>query len=212
MKTLCIFGKASTAIEIAETAALVVPDFDVYLVIRNEEKPENDKMICDKDLPVLVDNREGEHRFIVPFADGDGRMSCTSFALGLGLVPMTIIHPTSIVSPSATVGEGCYIAPGAIISSNATLAPHSILNLNATFGHDAVAGEHLVVNPGAAISGNVLIGQRVLVGANSFIAAGLSIGDDCRIDALTYVGRDLEPNQLCTSRQMKVFARPKRDE
>ena len=207
MKTFCIFGKKGTAIEIAETAKDVVPDWEIFFVIRDEEESESNRMVRDSDLAELLRKRVGDSRFIIPFSDGSGRMRCKEFAEELGLWPMSVIHPRAIVSPSAVVGRGCYLAPGVVVSSNAKVAPNSILNLNATFGHDAVSGEHMVVNPGAAISGGVTIGDRVLIGANSFVAAGVTVGNDCRVDALTYVGRDLEENQLCTSREMRLYPR-----
>jgi len=211
MRTLCIFGKKSTAIEIAETARLTAPEWDLHFVIRDHEELENNWMVRDSDLSAFLAKRVGDTRFIIPFANAPDRVRCAAHAEELGLWPMTIIHPRAWVSPSATVGPGCYLAPGAIVSSGARLGHHSILNLNATFGHDTKSGRHFIANPGAAISGSATIGDRVLVGANAFLAAGITVGDDCRIDAMTQVVRDLEPNHLCTSRQMKVYPRRSED-
>lgn len=64
-----------------------------------------------------------------------------------------------------------------------------------------------MINTGAAISGNCQLGDRVWVGANSFIFQGCKVGDDTRIDALTYVARDIDPGMLVTSRTMNVYPR-----
>ena len=209
MKTLCIFGKASTAVEIAEAAREVARDWERFFVIRDHEEPDGERMIRDRDLAAFLAGRAGDFRFVIPFANGEERASRTAFAEELGLRPMTIRHPRAWVSPSATVGPGSYLAPGAMVSAGARLADHSILNLNATFGHDSRGGRHLVVNPGAAVSGDVSIGEGVLVGANAFLAAGISVGDGCRIDALAHVARDLPAGQLATSRRLDVY--PRRD-
>lgn len=209
MRTLCVFGKESTATEIAETVRMVARDWELRFVIRDHEEPSGPDMMRDADLPAFLRKRVGDTRYIIPFADGAARARSVAYAEELGLWPMTIIHPRSVVSPSASVGTGCYLAPGAILSSGAKLGSHSILNLNATFGHDSRAGRHFVANPGAAISGRVTIGERVLVGANAFLGQGISVGDDCRIDALSHVARDLPPGHLCTSRSLRVY--PRRD-
>lgn len=208
-RTLCIFGKESTATEIAETARVVAADWEVVFVIRDNEEPTSERMLRDSELAGFLNKKVGDSRFIIPFANGESRVKLVTFAEELGLWPMTLIHPRSIISPSAKIGPGSYIAPGAVVSSNAVLGHHSILNLNVTFGHDSQVGRHFVANPGAAISGGVTTGERVLVGANAFLAAGITVGDGCRIDALTYVGRDLPPEQLCTSRSLQVY--PRRD-
>ncbi len=210
-RTLCVFGKESTAVEIAEAARLAAPDWEVVFVIRDREEVGGPDMVRDRDLPGFLKDRFGDRRFIIPFADGTERTKMVSYAEELGLWPMTVIHPRAYVSPSAKVGPGCYLAPGAIVSSRAALAHHCILNLNVTFGHDSVAGRHFVANPGAAVSGRVTLGERVLAGANSFLAAGITVGDDCRIDALTHVARDIPANQLCTSRTLRMVPRREND-
>jgi len=206
-RTLCVFGKESTAIEIAEAVRLAAPDWEVFFVIRDEEEPDGERMIRDGDLPGFLKQRFGDSRFIIPFSDGEARVGMVAYAEELGLWPMTVIHPRACVSPSATIGPGCYLAAGAVVSSRAALAHHCILNLNATFGHDSRAGRHFVANPGAAISGRVTLGERTLVGANAFLAAGITVGDGSRIDALTHVGRDVPSNQLCTSRSLRMVPR-----
>ena len=81
------------------------------------------------------------------------------------------------------------------------------MNIGVSVGHDAVVGDDCIFNPGARISGHCQIGSRTLFGANSFIFQGRTVGEDCAIDALTYIDRDIEDKKPCTSNVggMKVF-------
>jgi carbonic anhydrase/acetyltransferase-like protein (isoleucine patch superfamily) len=118
----------------------------------------------------------------------------------IGWKPITIVHPTAFVSPSAQLAAGIFVGPMAVISTNAVIAKHSIVHLHSSIGHDSVVGEYSVVLPGARISGAARIGDRVLIGSNAFVNAGVRIGNDCQVDALTYVSRDLEAGHLLSVR------------
>jgi carbonic anhydrase/acetyltransferase-like protein (isoleucine patch superfamily) len=120
----------------------------------------------------------------------------------------TIIHPTAVISPSATIDAGVFIGPLAVVSSEARIGAHSIVHIHASVGHDCVVGSFCSILPGARLSGNARIGDRVLIGSNAFIGAGLNVGDDCRIDALSYVGRAIPPGYLVSPRLPRPVKRP----
>ena len=118
----------------------------------------------------------------------------------IGWKPFTVVHPSAIISPSARLGEGVFVGPLAIVSTKAIVGDHCIVHLHASIGHDAQIGEYSAILPGARISGSVVVGNRVLVGSNAFVNAGVRIGDDCQVDALTYVSRDLEDGHILSVR------------
>lgn len=206
---LFIFGGKSTALEIAETARLVQPDWMLCHVLgEEEEEPDVDEpAVRTGQLGDYLESNPGEHCYILSMAGWEIRSACLEQAREHSLAPATLIHPRAWVSPSARVEEGSYLAAGCRISARAVVGAHSMINYNVTYGHDTVSGSHLVVNPGAAIGGNVKLGERILVGANAFLFQGITVGDDCRIDALTHVASNIEAGQLCTSRRLKVLPR-----
>jgi sugar O-acyltransferase (sialic acid O-acetyltransferase NeuD family) len=208
--TLFIFGGKSTALEIAETTRLVHPNTQLIFVMGDQEERNRDNQIGISNLKKSASACSGEKRFIISMADPTLRQSALKAAVREDLQPLTLIHPQTIVSPSAIVDHGCYLAPGSVVSTESHIGPHTVLNYNITIGHHASTGEHCIINPGASIGGNVSLGNRVLVGSNSFIFQGTKVGDDCQIDALTYVRNDLPPRHLASSRQVKVFPRPDR--
>lgn len=204
---LFIFGAKSTALEIAETAAMAFPEWNIAHVADRNDASFPQSFVKDKDLQQYLSKVKGEKRFILSMADHDLRKHYLELARSLNLVPQTIVHPEATVSPSAKIGDGCYLAPGCRVSTKAIVGDHCLLNLNVSYGHHVQCGEHVCILPGAAISGEVILGDRVLVGANAFLYQGVKVADDCLIDALAYVGRDLASKTICTSRQFRTFPR-----
>ena len=190
MKTLLIIGGSSTAIEIRECADLFYHDkFEhIYNVIGDTETSSLPNVIHDCDIDKLL--VENDIAFIIGFTNQ--KLRRLFYDKLSQCAPVSIVHPTAVVSPSANIGEGSY---------------GCIINIGASIGHDAMIGDNCIINPGARISGNCSVGSRTLIGANAFIFQGKSIGADCAIDALTYIDRDIDEKKLCTSNVgvMKVY-------
>lgn len=93
-----------------------------------------------------------------------------SFDPGPDLAPG--IHPTAVIDPSASIGEGAAVGPfvvigaGVEIGAGARIAPHvsigrgtrlgrdALIHAGARFGHGVTAGDRLIVQPGAVIGGD----------------------------------------------------------
>lgn len=147
--------------------------------------------------------------FIAGVADIPLKMQVVATCKEAGWHPFTVIHPSAVVSSTAIIDAGSFVAPCAVVSAGAFVGKHSIVHIHASIGHDAKIGEYCSVLPGARISGNVQIGNRVLVGSNAFINAGIEVGADCQIDALTYVARSVGENMIVSARTMKPVPRIK---
>lgn len=204
---LLIFGIRSTALEIAELASWAEPEWRIVHVMGDQEEDFGQGAVRIGELDSFLKSQVEPVSGIISMADMSLRADCVGVMEAFGIPSASLIHPSATVSPAAQIGAGCYIGAGARVSVNAQVGAHSMLNLNVTYGHDSICGSHTVVNPGAAISGNVTIGNRVLVGANSFIHQGKAIGDDCQIDALTHVWRDMPNGHVATSRSLRVDRR-----
>ncbi|RMB63830.1 acetyltransferase [Dokdonia sinensis] len=100
-----------------------------------------------------------------------------------GKFTVAIIHPSAIVDPSATIGEGSVVMPGAIVNADAQIGKHCIINSGAVIEHDCVIGDFAHISPKAVLAGNVTIGAGVQVGLNASVIQGKSIGKDAIIGA-----------------------------
>lgn len=207
-KKLLIIGGKSTALEIYEVVLTCFENLysEIIFVIGNNESVNDDfKYIKDFELEDYLSRNSCN--YIISFANHSLRTKFEEIFNKFKINPVNVIHPSAIISSNSNIGKGNYIAAGSIISFNATVNNHNIINYNTTIGHDAYVGNHCIINPGARISGNVIIGDRVLIGTNSIIFQGLKVGNDCLIDALTYIDRDIDNNMICSSKQVKIFKR-----
>lgn len=200
-KILFIVGGHSTALEIREIFEQFYPDdYDaIYNVIGVGESCPLHNVIFDSDIKDYL-----ERHSAIYFCIGMSSIKLKNqfrllFQKNNG-IEVNCIHPTSIVSASARIGKGIYLAPYSVISSNAVIDDGTFVNIHASIGHDCHIGKDCCINPGARISGNVTIGDRTLIGANSCVYQGITVGEDCFIDAMTYIERDIDNAMMCTNR------------
>ena len=111
--------------------------------------------------------------------------------LGSETVFGTAIHPSAILSPHATVGEGSVVMQGAILQSCAKVGKHCIINTGASVDHDCILGDYVHISPHATLCGNVSVGEGSWIGAGTVIIPGIRIGKNCVIGAGSVVCKDI---------------------
>jgi len=103
----------------------------------------------------------------------------------------TVIHPATIVSASARIADGAFLAPGAIVNAEAEIGEGAILNTGASVDHDCRIGQCAHIAPGARLCGTVSVGARALVGSATAIIPGIRIGEGAIIGAGSVVIGDI---------------------
>lgn len=103
----------------------------------------------------------------------------------------TAIHPSAVVSPRATLGEGTVVMPGACINTCAVVGRHAIINTNASVDHDCVLADFVHISPGASLAGSVRVGEGTHIGTGASVIPGVTIGKWCTIGAGAVVIRDV---------------------
>lgn len=107
-----------------------------------------------------------------------------------------IIHPSSSVESSATIGEGNQIMQGAIIGSNVQIGDNCIINSGSIISHDAVIGNNVHIAPGAIIAGGVVIKDDTTIGMGCTIFLGLTIGKNVMILNGVNVFQNIKDNEI----------------
>lgn len=207
LDTLVIAGGKSTALEIEETARKLMPDLEITRFWGDvEERPT--ETLSESNLSDWLSRQTGKIGYILSMTHVPIRLGWLRRFEKAGLEPVNVIAPGVWISPSAKLGTGLYLAHGSVVSSGAEIRNHSMLNFQVVVGHDAVIGSHCALNPGASIGGGVKIGDGCVLGANSFVFQGKSIGERSKIDALTYVDRDIPPGSIVSSRGGRLRVLP----
>jgi sugar O-acyltransferase (sialic acid O-acetyltransferase NeuD family) len=119
---------------------------------------------------------------------------------------LSVKHPAAVVSLSAAVGDGSFLAAGAIVGPYATVGEHSIINHRAVVDHDCVVGDFCHIAPHVSLGGGVKIGHGVLVGAGAVILPGLSVGDAAIIGAGSVVTKNVESGVIVAGNPARIIS------
>lgn len=108
----------------------------------------------------------------------------------------TVIHPSAVISKTASIGRGSFIAAQAILGPETHIGEGSIINHSAVVDHEVTVGAYSHIAPHSTLGGNVTVGQRVLIGAGAVVLPGISVGDGAVIAAGAVVIKDVKENTL----------------
>src|SRR5690554_863008 len=126
--------------------------------------------------------------FAVTMGNNKMRHEIASKLRNLGAHTPNLIHPKAFISPSATLGQGCFIHLNAKISTNCTLGNDCVIDFNSLVAHHATLADACYMSSLAMVGSYCNIGERVLLGMNSLIIPlNLSIGNDCIVGAKSNV-------------------------
>jgi sugar O-acyltransferase (sialic acid O-acetyltransferase NeuD family) len=106
----------------------------------------------------------------------------------------TVIHPASVVEPSALLSSGAQVFPLAYVGSEASIGFGAIINTGAIVSHDCVVGDYANLSPGAILAGEVQVGEGALVGMGVTINLRTRIGRGARIGNSAVVKSDVPEN------------------
>lgn len=122
--------------------------------------------------------------------------------------PLPGVHPSAVVSPAATLGEGasvgahCVVEAGARVGARAVLMPGCYLGVQASVGDDSLLYPHVVVREECVVGDRCILHPGVVIGADGFGFAfdagryhkvpqvgNVVVGNDVEIGANTTVDR-----------------------
>lgn len=108
-----------------------------------------------------------------------------------GLEASTVVHPRSVISPEAKIGEGAVVLANAVINSGVRICENVIINTAAVVEHDTFLEAHVNIAPGAILGGEVHVGQGAHIGMGATVLQGVAVGDGAVIGAGAVVIDDI---------------------
>ena len=133
--------------------------------------------------------QHSDHRFLL--AIGSNRVRA-QLSRTLPVQWCTIIHPSAIVSPHASVGVGTVVMPRAVINASAAVGAHCIINTGSIVEHDCQIDDYAHISPGAALGGTVHIGAYTHIGIGACVRNNLFVCANCTVGAGAAVIRNIE--------------------
>jgi len=151
-------------------------------------------------LPVIADpaafEPEPGDALLLAIGIPEVRRRVAEDLLSRGAEFLTLIHPTAIVAPTASIGPGSIVCPCAIVSDAAHVGRFVLLNYQSSLGHDAAAGDFAVLSPYATLGGGASIGEDVFMGMHSSVGPGKRVGGRSKVSANSCALSDAPPNSL----------------
>jgi acetyltransferase EpsM len=114
--------------------------------------------------------------------------------LAKGAQFQTLIHPTALLSPSATIGAGCVISHNVSVGPKAVLGNFNLINSRCTIGHDTNIGNYNFLSPQVVTGGFAKIADENFIGTNAVLLPGISLGNFNTISAGMIVDKNVTDN------------------
>lgn len=118
---------------------------------------------------------------------------------------VSIIHPQSVVSTKAKLGEGVLILAGGIVNCDCVVDNGGIINTSSTLDHGGCMEPFASLLPGVSTGGNVKIGRESCVCIGATIIHNVVIGSYTVIGAGSVVLQDMPEKVLAYGIPAKVI-------
>lgn len=104
---------------------------------------------------------------------------------------VTLVHPSSVISLSATIEVGTVVMPNVVINAEAKIGNGVILNSGCIVEHECLIEDFVHISPNVALAGSVEVGEFTQVGIGTFVIQGKIIGSNCIIGAGSIVVKNI---------------------
>lgn len=134
-------------------------------------------------------------KWILCVGDLETRHQLLSALTPIASASTSIISTNAMVSTTAKVGVGTFVAPRALVHTAAIVGPHCILNTGCIIEHECQIGSNSHIAPGVTLGGRVRVGSNTLVGLGATVLPGVRIGSSSTVGAGAVVVRDVEDGE-----------------
>ncbi len=104
----------------------------------------------------------------------------------------TAIHPSAVISRTASVGAGTCVMPNVTVNSMSEIGEHCIINSGAVVEHDCKVADFVHLSPRVAIGGIVSIGELSHIGIGTSVVSEINICEKVIVGAGGAVNRDIK--------------------
>jgi len=190
-KRIAILGSGEWASQLAD---FIKSDMTLELAGFVDNKPVRGGVLCaDNEVVALFQEDAFDYLFIgIGYARFDLRKRLFEDFTRKQIPFATIIHPTAVVSPTATIGVGTFIGPCSLINKDVVLGNNVVVNSSVLLAHNTEVGNHSYIAGRAAIAGYSKIGECSFIGLNSTVKDHVWIADNTTIGCAANVVKNIE--------------------
>lgn len=148
----------------------------------------------------------GEIEIIIAVGEPAARKTLYDRVTEKGYRLGVVVHPTAVVSPTASLGQGAVVKDSVSISSGAVIGENVYVNGISLIGHGAEIGAHSQISSHAVIAGNTRVGSCVYVGVSACVRDHIEIGDNAVIAMGAVVMRSVRPGRTAMGNPAREIA------
>ncbi len=156
-------------------------------------------------LPSLR-SKYGVEAVYCPLGNNKLRVKFLSYAKELGYKTPNYIHPSVIISPNVTIGEGVYILLGTTIMPYTTINNYVMISMGVHLAHHSILEDGVFLSTGCNFGASITAHKYAYCGISSTIMTGINeLGENCLIGAGAVVINDVENNAVVAGVPAKVI-------
>ena len=141
-----------------------------------------------------------------PLGNNKLRAKFLRLAKELGYKTPNYVHPSVIISPNVTIGDGVYILLGTTIMPHTTIKDYVMISMGVHLAHHVVLEEGVFLSTGCNFGASITAHKYAYCGISSTIMTGLhELGEDCLIGAGAVVIKDVPAKAVMAGVPAKIL-------
>lgn len=167
-----------------------------------------------REIPVLgsiskletLKETNGIEAVYCPLGNNKLRVKFLERARELGYKTPNYIHPSVIISPNVSIGEGVYILLGTTIMPHTVIKDFVMISMGVHLAHHCVLEEGVFLSTGCNFGASIHAHKYAYCGISSTIMTGIhELGEDCLIGAGAVVIKDVPDRAVMAGVPAKVL-------
>ena len=134
--------------------------------------------------------------FHIAIGDNHARNMIATDLLSRGCKLLTVVHPSSMVSDTAIICDGCFLGPNTVVQNNVRVGVASIINTGVIVEHDCHIGSFVHLAPGVVLAGRVVVKDLVFLGIGTLVTPDVSIGFGAFSGAGSVITRQVDNEKI----------------
>ena len=121
----------------------------------------------------------------------------------------SIIDPSSIIAPDASIGKNVVILGATICSVECVIEDHVNINWQCLISHHVLIGEYTNISSGVKLTGSVTVGHSCDIGTSANIIPNKRIGNGVVLGAGAVVTKNIPPHTTAVGAPARVIKQHK---